>query len=173
VAGVVTEVLRTVADLDAASAVQAAGWLRPSCGSETWLATVVAGRPYRELSLLLATAAQAVAALSWGDIEQALAAHPRIGQRAAGADVESAWSRQEQAATATAPSDVSEQLRVGNLSYERHFGHVFLICATGRTSEQMLAALHSRLENDAATEREVVRGELAQIVALRLAKTFR
>jgi 2-oxo-4-hydroxy-4-carboxy-5-ureidoimidazoline decarboxylase len=166
------EPLRTVADLDAASDAQAAVWVRPSCASDTWIATIVAGRPFRELAVLLAAAAQAVEALTWSDIEQALAAHPRIGERAGGVDVEAAWSRQEQAATATAPRDVREYLRQGNVEYERHFGYVFLICATGRTSEQMLAALQHRLSNDAATEREVVRGELAQIVALRLAKAF-
>jgi 2-oxo-4-hydroxy-4-carboxy-5-ureidoimidazoline decarboxylase len=158
--------------LDVASDAQAAQWLRPSCASDRWVAAVVTERPYRELAALLAAGARAVTGLDWPDIEQALTAHPRIGERTAGSDVESTWSRQEQAATAAAPDDVSEQLRLGNLEYERHFGHVFLICATGKSSEQMLAALQHRLDNDPATEREVVRGELAEIVALRLAKSF-
>ncbi len=64
-------------------------------------------------------------------------------------------------------------MAAGNREYEDRFGHVFLICATGRSAGEMLAALRERLGNDPRTEREVVRGELLEIVRLRLAKTFR
>jgi 2-oxo-4-hydroxy-4-carboxy-5-ureidoimidazoline decarboxylase len=63
-------------------------------------------------------------------------------------------------------------LRDGNAEYEQRFGHIFLICATGRTAEQLLTALRERLANDDPAEREVVRRELTAIVRLRLAKTF-
>jgi 2-oxo-4-hydroxy-4-carboxy-5-ureidoimidazoline decarboxylase len=109
-----------------------------------------------------------LAGLAWRDVEQALSAHPRIGERAAGAGREAAWSRQEQADA----GDIPEALREGNVAYERRFGHVFLICATGRTAAEMLAALHERLGNDAETERQTVRRELAAIVRLRLAKAL-
>ncbi len=74
---------------------------------------------------------------------------------------------------ASASTDVEAGLRAANLAYEERFGHVFLICATGRSAAGMLAALRGRLGNDPAAEREVVRDELRRIVALRLGKTFR
>ncbi len=169
-----TEVVR-VAELDRATAEKAAHLLRPSCASACWIDRLVGGRPYESLEALTAASDAAIAALSWPDIEEALAAHPRIGDRAPGSGREASWSRQEQAATATAGAggDVRARLRAGNAEYEERFGHVFLICATGRSAEQMLSALHGRLGNDAAAEREIVRSELADIVRLRLAKTFR
>ena len=95
-----------------------------------------------------------------------MAAHPRIGQRAAGQDRESQWSRQEQSTASGASTDVSTALHDGNVAYEQHFGHVFLVCATGRTPLQILEALTERLDNDEQTEQDVVRRELAAIVRL-------
>jgi 2-oxo-4-hydroxy-4-carboxy-5-ureidoimidazoline decarboxylase len=168
-----------VAELDRAPAEDAAGWLRPSCASTGWIERVIDGRPYGSLSSLTAASDRAIAALSWPDIEEALAVHPRIGDRAIsgppgtpGRDREASWSRQEQAAAAHAGADVQAALRAGNAEYEERFGHVFLICATGRPATEILSALHARLGHDPVTEREVVRAELAQIVRLRLAKTF-
>jgi 2-oxo-4-hydroxy-4-carboxy-5-ureidoimidazoline decarboxylase len=172
-----------VADFDRATAEDAAGWLRPSCASTRWIERLVGSRPHGSLSRLAAASDVAIAALGWPDIEEALAAHPRIGDRALrqeppgqeppGQDRESSWSRQEQAAAAGAGAGVQAELRAGNAEYEQRFGHVFLICATGRSATEMLSALHGRLGNDAAAEREIVRSELVQIVRLRLAKTFR
>ena len=173
--GGVTESSRVpVADLDRATAATAAGLLRPSCASARWIERMVSGRPYGTLPALLAASDATIGALGWPDIEQALAAHPRIGARAArgtpGGDREAAWSRQEQSGTRDAPADVQAGLRAGNAAYEERFGHVFLICATGMSAASMLAALQARLGHDPATEREVVRDELRKIVRLRLAK---
>jgi 2-oxo-4-hydroxy-4-carboxy-5-ureidoimidazoline decarboxylase len=162
-----------VADLDRATAADAAGLLRPACASARWVERLAGGRPYGSIDALTAASDAAIAALGWPDIEEALTAHPRIAERAAGGDRESAWSRQEQAGAAGAGADVQSALRAGNVAYEARFGHVFLICATGRSGEQMLAALRTRLSNDPETEREIVRDELRQIVRLRLAKAFR
>lgn len=162
-----------VAELDRASPGHAAALLRPSCASVRWIERLAGGRPYESLGRLTAASDAAIAALSWHDIEEALAAHPRIGDRAQGRGRETSWSRQEQAATTGAGGDVQARLRAGNAEYEERFGHVFLIRATGRAAEQMLAALRARLGHDPMTEREVVRAELADIVRLRLAKTFR
>ncbi|MDX6391834.1 MAG: 2-oxo-4-hydroxy-4-carboxy-5-ureidoimidazoline decarboxylase [Streptosporangiaceae bacterium] len=162
-----------VAELDRASPGHAATRLRPSCASIRWIERLVGGRPYESLEALTAASDAAIAALSWPDIEEALAAHPRIGDRTPGSSREASWSRQEQAATAGAGGDVQARLRAGNAEYEERFGHVFLICATGRSATEMLSALDGRLGNDAAAERAIVRSELADIVRLRLAKTFR
>jgi 2-oxo-4-hydroxy-4-carboxy-5-ureidoimidazoline decarboxylase len=171
-----------VADLDRASAATAAGLLRPSCASARWIGRMISGRPYGSPTALRTASDAAIAALGWPDIEQALAAHPRIGVRLPdqGAapdrdtlpDREAAWSRQEQSGTRDAGPDVRAGLRAGNAAYEERFGHVFLICATGMSAASMLAALQARLGHDPASEREVVRDELTKIVRLRLARTF-
>jgi 2-oxo-4-hydroxy-4-carboxy-5-ureidoimidazoline decarboxylase len=159
--------------LDEAAPARARDLLRPCCASSAWLVAMSHGRPYGTLDALIERSDGAIALLDWPDVEEALAAHPRIGQRAAGSDRESAWSRQEQSATFGLDQGTADDLVAGNLSYEERFGHVFLIRASGRSAEEMLAELRERLGNDAETEREVVRAELAQIVRLRLARAFR
>jgi 2-oxo-4-hydroxy-4-carboxy-5-ureidoimidazoline decarboxylase len=159
--------------LDEAAPAEARDLLRPCCASSAWLAAMTDGRPFGTLDSLIERSDGAIALLDWPDVVEALAAHPRIGQRLGGSDRESAWSRQEQSATAGLDRSTTDDLVAGNLAYEERFGHVFLIRATGRTAEEMLAELRKRLGNDTSTERGVVRGELAQIVRLRLAKAFR
>jgi len=165
-----------IATLDEATAAGAAGLLRPSCASARWIERLVGGRPYGTLPGLVAASDAAIADLGWPDIEEALSAHPRIGDRpepgAAGGGREAAWSRQEQAGARDVPAEVQAGLRAGNAAYEERFGHVFLICATGMSAASMLAALHERLGHDPAAEREVVRDELTKIVRLRLGKAF-
>lgn len=139
------------------------------CASRRWAGEVLARRPYPDLAALRSVAAAVLARLSWADLTEALEAHPRIGERAAGDGQEAAWSRQEQAG---AEVELAEDLRAGNLAYEERFGHVFLICATGLSGEAMLMALRERLGNDPEAEREVVRAELGKIVDLRLGKAF-
>ena len=128
------------------------------------------------MDALTAASDGVLATLDWPDIEQALAAHPRIGARLpdqdAPLDREAAWSRQEQSGTQDADLDIRAALRAGNAAYEERFGYVFLICATGMSAASMLAALQARLGHDPASERGVVRDELTKIVRLRLARTF-
>jgi len=158
------------AEFDALDPASAADLVRAACSSSAWLSAIVDNRPYRTVDALLAFSDRTITALSWPDVEAALAGHPRIGERAARAGAEAAFSRQEQAGAADAGQDVAAALRAGNLAYEQRFGYVFLICATGRTAEEMLDALTERLGNDPATEQEFVRRELAAIIRLRLAK---
>ena len=161
-----------VSVFDRATPAEAARLIAPCCASMRWNDELVRTRPHGTLLRLTEESAAAIAGLSWPDIEQALAAHPRIGDRAAGADRESAWSREEQAAAATPQERTQAALLAGNIEYEQRFGHVFLISATGKTAEQILAALNQRLGNVPEDEHEVVRDELSEIVALRLAKAF-
>jgi 2-oxo-4-hydroxy-4-carboxy-5-ureidoimidazoline decarboxylase len=137
------------------------------CASRGWADEILARRPYHDLAQLRAVSEQVLRALTWADVEQALAAHPRIGERAVGESTEAGWSRAEQAGAT--PSD---DLVAGNRLYEERFGHVFLICATGLSGEEILAALRQRLGNDPDAERDVVREELHKIVDLRLGKAF-
>lgn len=138
------------------------------CASPVWAAAVAAGRPYRSVAEAAEAGGERVAGLGWADVARALAAHPRIGEQASGESREAGWSRREQAGTAGASPRVLAALRVGNRAYERRFGHVYLVRASGRDAGELLALLRARLGNDEATEREVVRRELAEITRLRL-----
>lgn len=104
-----------------------------------------------------------LAELPEGEIDQALDGHPRIGAKA-----DNASSKREQAAVQTAGSDVLEALAEANRTYEDQFGHVYLVCATGRSAQELLAILEERLGNDPETERRVLRVELAKINRIRL-----
>jgi 2-oxo-4-hydroxy-4-carboxy-5-ureidoimidazoline decarboxylase len=145
------------------------------CASRRWAAEVAARRPYNDLDTLRRVSDAALAALDWSDVLEALAAHPPIGQRHSGERArtegrEADWSRSEQAAAATDDRQTADELAAGNAEYERRFGHVFLICASGLSAGQVLAALRERLGHDEDAERRVVREELRKIVDLRLAR---
>jgi 2-oxo-4-hydroxy-4-carboxy-5-ureidoimidazoline decarboxylase len=161
-----------VAEFDAASSADAAAELIPCCASRRWVAQLVKRRPYGTLAGLTRSSTDVLGGLAWPDVLEALSAHPRIGERASGPGTEASWSRREQAGTAAMSTDVRQHLIEANRAYEQQFEHVFLICATGLSSEQMLAAARSRLRNDPVAEQQVVRSELAKIVSLRLAKAF-
>jgi 2-oxo-4-hydroxy-4-carboxy-5-ureidoimidazoline decarboxylase len=107
-----------------------------------------------------------VAQLAPADLEQALAGHPRIGERH-GADDR---SRREQAGVHGADPATIQALADGNQAYERRFGHIYLVCATGRSAGELLALLRERLGNDPGTEWGMVRRELANINRIRLAR---
>jgi 2-oxo-4-hydroxy-4-carboxy-5-ureidoimidazoline decarboxylase len=147
---------------------QAAEALRACNAAPRFVAEVLAGRPYPTAEALVARAEQAARALPWDEVTQALAAHPRIGDRVEGSSAEAAASRQEQSSMTGADADVRAALVDGNRAYEERFDHVFLIRAAGRSPEEMLAELRRRLDNDAETERAEVTEQLAQITGLRV-----
>jgi 2-oxo-4-hydroxy-4-carboxy-5-ureidoimidazoline decarboxylase len=146
---------------------QAADELRPDLlrcvAVPRWADTLVDGRPYADLADLLRVADELTARLTDDEVRLALADHPKIGQR-----TNSAWSRTEQSGVDDRDADLAERLRDGNIAYEARFGHIYLVCATGRSGTEMLADLTARLANDPVTEIGVVRRELAKIAALRL-----
>lgn len=159
-----------LAAFDAQTQGDAQARLLACCASTRWAAEVAARRPYRDLPTMQQVSDTALAALDWVDVLQALSAHPRIGQRAEGDGLEASWSEAEQATASTDDERTAQELAEANAEYERRFDHVFLICATGLSAAQILAALRQRLGNDQATEQAVVCEELRRIVALRLAK---
>jgi 2-oxo-4-hydroxy-4-carboxy-5-ureidoimidazoline decarboxylase len=136
------------------------------CSSARWVAEVASGRPFLSIEELLASSDAAVAGLTPADLEEALAGHPRIGERRAADE----RSRREQAGVLGADSATIEALADGNEEYERRFGHIYLVCATGRNATDLLALLRERLGNDPETEWGVVRRELGKINRIRLAK---
>ncbi|WP_116948212.1 2-oxo-4-hydroxy-4-carboxy-5-ureidoimidazoline decarboxylase [Jiangella endophytica] len=139
--------------------------LRQCCAARAWAGAVVAGRPYDTTGALLAASDATVATLGPAALDEALAGHPRIGERTA----HGSWSAAEQSGLSGAGDDVQRRLSTGNHAYEERFGHVYLVRAAGRSAAELLALLESRLGNDPDTEREVVRGQLAEITRLRLA----
>jgi 2-oxo-4-hydroxy-4-carboxy-5-ureidoimidazoline decarboxylase len=161
-----------ISEFDAAPMADAAAELHACCASKRWIVAVLAERPYRRLAALIAASDRILAQLQWSDVEEALAVHARIGQRVSGEGRDAAWSRAEQSGTRFADSEMDTALYEGNVAYEQRFGHLFLICASGRSAAELLDALRSRLTNSVEVERDVVRAELAKIVRLRLAKAF-
>jgi 2-oxo-4-hydroxy-4-carboxy-5-ureidoimidazoline decarboxylase len=144
------------------------------CAAPAWARRVATGRPYQSLDGVLATSDDAVTAMTAADVADALAGHPRIGERRrepAGPDIRAAaWSTQEQAGMRTADQQTSQAMAELNQAYEDRFGHIYLVCAAGRSAAELLDLLRGRLGNDEVTERRVVRGELARINRLRLGK---
>jgi OHCU decarboxylase len=134
--------------------------LHEVCTSRRWVDAVTRARPYDSAEALLRAADDALATLTEDDVDEALAGHPRIGERRA-----SPGSAREQAGVG---DDLREALAAANQEYEAKFGHVYLVRAAGRSGEQLLALLRERLGNDSATERRVVREALGEINRLRL-----
>jgi 2-oxo-4-hydroxy-4-carboxy-5-ureidoimidazoline decarboxylase len=174
------------------------------CAAPGWARRVTEGRPYESLADLLAAADAAWADRDPGDLDAAMAGHPRIGERQL-----TGWSAQEQAGVqggvqggvkggvqggvqagvkggvrggvqagvkggvrggVGADTGTLAALADGNAAYEERFGHVFLICATGRGPAEILAELNRRMSHDPATERAVAAAEVGKINALRLRK---
>ena len=152
-------------DEPADQAVQA---LRACNAAPRFAAELVAGRPYRDAGTLVDRAEQVARALPWEDVAFALAAHPRIGDRVEGSSAEAESSRREQSSMTDADASTREALLEGNRAYEERFDHVFLIRASGRSPDEMLAELRRRLANDEETERAEVIEQLAQITGLRV-----
>ena len=135
------------------------------CHAGRGAAKVTAGRPYPTLGALLTRAGEE---LTDADVPEALAGHPRIGQ--APATGQNSWSQREQAGVGGADDTVLAELATGNRAYEERFGHIYLVCASGRSAGELLGILKDRLRNGPDAERHVVRGELRKINDLRLTR---
>jgi 2-oxo-4-hydroxy-4-carboxy-5-ureidoimidazoline decarboxylase len=133
------------------------------CSSPIWARRVLAGGPFRDVDALLDRADRVLAELPDAEIDAALDGHPRIGAR-----VDNPSSAREQSGVAGAGDDVRAELAAKNTAYEKKFGYVYLVCASGRSAEELLAILTERLDNDPETERRVMRSELMKINRLRL-----
>jgi OHCU decarboxylase len=130
-------------------------------------------RPFNSLEELVAKADSLWRSLSEDDWIEAFRAHPQIGeQKATAAQSEQArnWSAQEQSGTVSAAAKTKAALATGNQEYEKRFGFIFIVCATGKTSEEMLAILNRRLQNEPGTELPVAAEEQRKITRLRLEK---
>ncbi|GGK51240.1 2-oxo-4-hydroxy-4-carboxy-5-ureidoimidazoline decarboxylase [Nocardia camponoti] len=147
-----------IADFNAMPADAARAALLACCSAPSWADALTAARPFATVDDLLAAADAALVDI---DIDAALSGHPRIGDRPT-----SAASAREQAGVEG--DEVRAALAAGNRAYEAKFDHIYLVCAAGRSGEELLAVLEARLGNDPATERDVMRTELGKINRLRL-----
>ncbi|GAA1237010.1 2-oxo-4-hydroxy-4-carboxy-5-ureidoimidazoline decarboxylase [Kitasatospora nipponensis] len=161
-----SDAANALAALAAAPAAELEHILSEVCSSPAWAAAVAAARPWSDRQALLAANRAAMAGLTVADLNDAMAGHARIGKPKAG----DATSEREQAGIQGVDTALLDELHEANAAYEAKFGHVFLICATGRTAATMLAALRERFPHDAATEAEIVRGELRKINDIRLGR---
>jgi 2-oxo-4-hydroxy-4-carboxy-5-ureidoimidazoline decarboxylase len=151
----------TLAEFNAAPVGEAVAAMLACCGSRRFAEAMAAGRPYPSAATAVDAVDAAFESLTWSDVLEAMDRHPRIGARASG----------QSAAEQSGVTDATRAaLKAGNAEYEDRFGHVFLICATGLTGDQMLGALRERLKNNADIERSVAATELRMITRLRVAK---
>ncbi|MFR0356281.1 2-oxo-4-hydroxy-4-carboxy-5-ureidoimidazoline decarboxylase [Streptomyces sediminimaris] len=140
--------------------------LREVCASTTWARRLTAARPYATPDRLYAASDAATADLTAADLAEAMAGHPPIGRPEPGEST----SAREQRGMAGASAELRAEMLELNLAYQEKFGHVFLICATGRTGEQMRDAVRERIGNPPEREQEIIRTELGGINRIRLAR---
>lgn len=142
------------------------------CGAHRWAAGMIALRPIAGVQELSKAADRVWSTMTEPDWLEAFACHPRIGERkATHASVQSAaWSRQEQSSTTTAREQVLADLADGNAQYEQRYGFTYIVCATGKSAEEMLAILKRRLNNDRAAELCEAAEQQRQIMQIRLGK---
>ena len=139
--------------------------LRSCCGSSEWVRQMMASRPFDGGSELLAGAETIWQKLDPQDWREAFAAHPRIGE-----NPKSEWARQEQAGAAAASSDTMRALAEVNREYEKRFGYIFIVFATGKTADEMLAIARQRLKNPPEQEIKIAADQQLKIMKLRLMK---
>ncbi len=137
-----------------------------------WVDEVIARGPYASVAQLVEVAGDAATPLSPDEVDQALADHPRIGERHAGSGPSKHFSAAEQSASASGDAELAARLAEGNRAYEERFGRVFLIRAAGRTRPEIVAELERRLALDPETEIGVVGTELRDIALLRIPQLF-
>ena len=163
----------SVAELDALPVDVASPLLASCCGARAWVVGMLERRPFGDAAALMRAADDLWWSLGPDDWREAFAHHPRIGERDAAVRQDPrarAWSAGEQGEARDADNVVRRRLQAGNAAYERRFGHIYIVCASGRTADELLAILESRLSNDPDAELRVAAGEQAKITALRLRK---
>jgi len=159
--------------LDGAPAPEAEAALFRCCGCAGWARALAASRPFGTRDALLASARREWARASREDRLEAFSHHPRIGDRKslqARFPATHKWSTDEQRGASDADERLLDDLEAANRAYEARFGHVFIVCATGKTAAEMLALLRARLANGASEELEIAAEEQMKITLLRLDK---
>ena len=162
--------------LNALPAPEAEAELLKCCGSTNWARRMAAQRPFRGVAELLETSDRLWWELGPKDWLEAFSRHPKIGDSAAaraGSAQTQRWSSEEQAGVRSASQEVLAALAEANHAYQDRFGYIFIVCATGKTSEEMLALLRIRLQNDPGAELRIAAEEQRKITRLRLENLLR
>ena len=145
----------------------------PCCGSVSWARRLVSRRPIEDERSLASGSDEIWNALTSSDWREAFSKHPRIGERKvadSASALSAAWSADEQSSLGAAEREVQFALAEGNRAYEHRFGRVFIVCATGKSADEMLEILRRRLGNDDATELREAAEEQRKITNIRLRK---
>src|ERR1700737_1825984 len=132
------------------------------CGSTRWARAMADARPFASEEELIAKADDISSSLKDEDWLEAFRAHPKIGGKKAAAPQSPQaqnWSAQEQSGVGAASADTIFQLAERNREYEDRFGFIFIVCASGKSSDEMLASLISRIDNDPRTELRIASEE--------------
>jgi 2-oxo-4-hydroxy-4-carboxy-5-ureidoimidazoline decarboxylase len=143
----------------------------PCCGSRTWSEELAKLRPFVTVEDLFAASDSVWLASSEEAWQEAFDSHPRIGEREASVqatDESLRWSASEQRDAMSEDAVVQQALAEGNRQYEARFGRIFIVCASGRSAAEILAALGVRMNNDAGTELREAVEQQRQITQLRL-----
>ena len=163
----------TLDQLNRLSEADATAAFTQCCACVRWVERMEIGRPFEGLSEMLEISDRIWEECDVDDYLEAFQGHPRIG------DVESlakkyantkGWAGNEQKGMSSADPAVIQRLADGNKSYEEKFGHIFIVCATGKSAAEMLALLEARMPNDPKTEVMVAAEEQNKITRLRLKK---
>jgi 2-oxo-4-hydroxy-4-carboxy-5-ureidoimidazoline decarboxylase len=163
----------TLTDLDALAPTARAEALATCCGTAAWVATLNQQFPFASASALYEAAERTWHNLAEADWREAFAHHPKIGDVNALKEKfasTATWAAGEQGAVNQASPETLEALAAGNAAYERKFGYIFIVCATGKSAAEMLALLQARLPHDPSQEIHVAMREQAKITRLRLQK---
>jgi 2-oxo-4-hydroxy-4-carboxy-5-ureidoimidazoline decarboxylase len=158
---------------NAMSEADAAAAVLPCCGSHAWAHGLAARRPLSTLPELLAASDAAWWSLPEADWKQAFDSHPRIGEQHAQGEVtpESInWSIGEQGLAVQCDEEAKKLLALGNRAYEQKFGRIFIVCATGKSTQEMLGILERRMHHTAEEEMQEAAEQQRQITHIRLQK---
>jgi 2-oxo-4-hydroxy-4-carboxy-5-ureidoimidazoline decarboxylase len=164
--------LNQINRLERESAIEA---LMKCCGSYRWVEQMADARPFEDLEALIGRAGSIWQDLSPVDWLAAFSHHPKIGKKKAEqsqTEQERKWSEQEQFAVAATTEELLKELERLNSIYEEQFGYIFIVCATGKSTQEMIDLLRDRTKNDPETELRIAAGEQQKITELRLRKLF-
>lgn len=168
----------TLDDLNQLPKPEAMATLSRCCGASVWVENMCSHRPYRDREHLFAAAEDAARALGASDWREAFSHHPRIGNLGAadegiseaGTGSTRSWAAREQAGVASASAPTLTAFAEANRRYEEKFGYIFIVCATGKSAEEMMAMLERRMHNDPVAELWIAAEEQRKITRIRLEK---
>ena len=165
----------TIAEFDHLDVEEKKKLLHSCCGSSTWVNKMISALPAEDLVDLLEIAEEQWYACQEADWREAFSQHPKIGDLDSLKEKFAAtanWAEGEQASVKQASEQTLEQLGEGNQVYEQRFGYIFIVCATGKSADEMLQLLNQRLYNNPEVELQIAMEEQLKITRLRLEKLF-